>query len=72
MIRKEQIQFFGSEMYLFASNINTINLKLFRNFGGIYRFRKKFKKNSGEINPLGVQRNMIECILEIDCEGLEW
>ena len=37
---------------------NTINLKLFRNNGGIYRFRKKIKKDSGEINHLGVHRNV--------------
>ena len=39
-------------------SLNTINLKLFRNHGGIYRFRRKFKKDSGEIKPLGVHRNM--------------
>ena len=42
-----------------CSSLNTINLKLFRNHGGIYRFRKKFKKGSGEIKPLGVHRNMV-------------
>ena len=55
-----------------CSSLNTINLKLFRNHGGIYRFRKKFKKDSGEINPLRVHRNMRVCILEINCEGLGW
>ena len=44
-------------------NLNTINLKLFRNHGGIYRFRKKFKKDSGEINPLGAHRSMRGCCL---------
>ena len=34
-------------------------MKLFGNHGGIYRFRRKFKKDSGEIKPLGVHRNMI-------------
>ena len=53
-----------------ASNHTTINLKLFCNHGGIYRFRKKFKKDSGEINTLGVHRNMRGFILEINCEGL--
>ena len=53
-------------------NLNTINLKIFYNHGAIYRFRKKFKKDSGEINPLGVHRNMRVCVLEINCEGLEW
>ena len=33
-------------------------MKLFCNHGGIYRFRRKFKKDSGEIKPLGVHRNM--------------
>ena len=33
-------------------------MKLFRNHGRIYRFRRKFKKDSGEIKPLGVHRNM--------------
>ena len=42
-----------------CSSLNTINLKLFGNHGGIYRFRRKFKKDSGEIKPLGVHRNMI-------------
>ena len=66
--KNEQIHFFDSQMYLPV--ILTINLKLFRNHGGIYRFRKKFKKVSGEINPLGVHRNMRGCILEVHCEGL--
>ena len=34
-------------------------MKLFDNHGGIYRLRKKFNKDSGEIKPLGVHRNMI-------------
>ena len=33
-------------------------------------FGKKFKKDSGEINPLGAYRNMRGCILEFNCEGL--
>ena len=41
--------------------ISAINLKLFGNHGGIFRFRKKFKKDSGEINPLGDHRNMRGC-----------
>ena len=41
-----------------CSSLNNINLKLFCNHGGIYRFRRKFKKDSGEIKPLGVHRNM--------------
>ena len=46
-----------------ANNLNTITLKLFHNHGGIYRFRKKFKKDSGEINPLSVHRNSAkECV----------
>ena len=35
---------------LSSCNINTINVKLFPNHGGIYRFEEKFKKHSGEIN----------------------
>ena len=55
-------------IYVFASNLNTINLKLFRNHGGIPRFKKKFKKDSGEINPLGSHRNMRGCILEVNSD----
>ena len=66
----KQFQFFDSQMY--CNNLNAITLKLFHNHGGIYRFRKKFKKDSGEINPLRVHRNMRVCILEINCEGLGW
>ena len=53
---------------VFAINLTTIMLKLlimklFCNHGGIYRFRKKFKKDSGEINPLSVHRNSAkECV----------
>ena len=57
MSKNEQIQFFLLTN-VFASNLNTINLKLFLNHSGIYRFRKIFKKDSGEINLLGVHRNM--------------
>ena len=39
-------------------------MKLFYNHGGIYRFRKKFEKDRGEINPLGVHKNMRVRILE--------
>ena len=42
-----------------CSNLYTINLKLFHNDGGIYRFKRKIKKDSGEKKPLGVHRNMI-------------
>ena len=42
-----------------GSNLNTINLKLLGNHGGIHRFRRKFKKDSGEIKHLGVHRNMV-------------
>ena len=35
-------------------------------------FEKKLKKNSGEINPVGVHRNMRECTLEVNFEGLGW
>ena len=33
---------------------------------------KKSRKILGEINPLGVHRNMRVCILEINCERLGW
>ena len=42
-----------------CSSLNTINLKLFRNHSGIHTFRRKLKKDSGEIKPIGVNRNMI-------------
>ena len=48
-----------------------MNLKSFCNHGGIYRFEKKFKKYSGEINPLGVHRNIRGHILEVNSEGLD-
>ena len=70
MIKNEQIQFFDSQMY--CNNLNAIPLKLFYNHGGIYRFRKKFKKDSEEVNPLQAHRNMSVCLLEISCEGLGW
>ena len=41
------------------SSLNIINLKRFGNHSGIYKFRRKFKKDSREIKPLGVHRNMI-------------
>ena len=47
-----------------------MNLKVFCNHGGIYRFEKKLKKYSGEINPLGVHRIIRGCILEVNSEGL--
>ena len=49
---------------MYCNNLDTTTLKLFHNHGGIYRFRKKFKNDPGEINPLGVHRNMRVCILE--------
>ena len=55
-----------------SNNLNTINMELFRNHEGIYRFHKKINKYSGEINPLGVHRNMRGCILEVNSEGLGW
>ena len=55
-----------------CSNLNTKNLKLCDNHSGIYRFRRKFKKDSGGLNPLGVYINMKDCILKANCEGLGW
>ena len=73
MSKNEQIQFFYLQIiYAFTSNLNIINVKLFYNHCGLYRFRKKFKKDSGEINPLEVHRNTKRCILEVNCEGLGW
>ena len=52
MSKNEQIQFFDSHSHF---------LKHFCNYGGIYsEFRKKFKKDSGEINPLeGVSLKLV-------------
>ena len=49
-----------------------MNLKLFCDHRRIFRFRKKFMKDSGEINPLEVHRNMRGIHLEINCEGIGW
>ena len=49
-----------------------MNLKQLCNHGGIYRFQKKIKKYSGEINPLGIHRNIRQRILEVNSEGLGW
>ena len=70
MIKNEKFQFFDSQMH--CNNLNAITLKLFHNHDGKYRFRKKFKKDSGEIKPLRVHRNMRVCILKINYEGLGW
>ena len=67
--KKEQVQFVESQFFFFFSNLNTINIKLFH--GGTYRFQK-FKKCTGEINPLGIHRNMRECILKFKSKGLLW
>ena len=48
-----------NEQIQLSSNLNTMNLKLFPYHGAKYRFKKKFKKHSGEnIKPLGAHRNM--------------
>ena len=47
-----------------------MNLKLFQIHGGIYRLTKYFKKDSGEMKPLGVQRKMRWYIFEGNREGL--
>ena len=39
-------------------------------YTGLGKNRKKFKKDSGEINSFCFHRNMRVCILEINCEGL--
>ena len=35
-------------------------------------FGKKIKKDSGEIKPLGVDKNLRERNLKVHCEGLGW
>ena len=32
----------------FSRDVNSINLKIFRIYGGIRKFERKFNKNSGE------------------------
>ena len=49
-----------------------MTLKLFRNHGAIRRFEKKFKKYSGEINPIGVHRNMRGNILDVNAAEMGW
>ena len=39
---------------------------------GYTGLRKEFNKYSGEINPLGVHRNMRGYILDVNSEGLGW
>ena len=75
MNKNARIYFFDSKLWvssLNTSNFNTINLKLFWNHGGIYKFEKKIKKYSGITNLLKVHRNTREYILEVNCEGLGW
>ena len=71
MSKNEQIQFFWLRN-VFSSHLNVMNLKLFRSHGGIYRFEKKSKKYSGEMNPLGLHRNIRGRILGVNSEGLMW
>ena len=61
-------------MYVFSSNPNTKYWKFFRNYGGAYRLEKKIQeiKYSGDINPLGVHRNMRRCIPKVNSEALAW
>ena len=70
MSKDEQIQDEQILKNVFSSNLNTTNLKLFRNRGGIFRFKKKLIKYSWEINSLGVHRSMRGCILDVNSEGL--
>ena len=70
MSKNKQNQFFDSNV--FFSNLNAMNMKLFCNHGAIYMFEEKFKIYSGEINLLGVHRNMRWCTLEVNFEGLGW
>ena len=57
MSKIEQIHFLTHKCI--CGSLNTINVKLSCNHGGIYRFRRKFKKDSKEVKPLGVHRKMI-------------
>ena len=57
---------------MFSSNLNTMNLKLFHNHGGIYKFDKIVKEYSAEINPVGGHRNIRGSILEANSNGLGW
>ena len=47
-------------------------MKPFCNHGAINTFEKKLKIYFGDINPLGVHKNMRECTLEVNFEGLGW
>ena len=58
--------------YVSPSNLSTMNLKLFCNHDGIYRFEKKFKKYPREISLLRIHRNIRGCIIEVNSEGLGW
>ena len=49
-----------------------MNLKLFRNHGGIYRFKKRIQEIFWRGKLLGVLRNMRGYILEVNSEGLGW
>ena len=57
---------------MFSSNLNTMNLKLFHNHGGIYKFDKIVKEYSAEINPVGGHRNVRGSIVEANSNGLGW
>ena len=77
MIKNEQIQFFDSQVHV--PIMLTPWEKLLKNFEIFETFSQpwcniyvweKLKKYSGEINPLGVHRDIRERILEVNSEGL--
>ena len=68
----KQVQFFGSQVY-FPVTLTPWVWNVFATMVGYTGLiEKKIKKYSGEINPLGVHRNIRGCILELNSEGLGW
>ena len=70
--KNKQTQFFDSQIY-FPVILTPWILNIFFfffNLAGIYKFEKKMKKYSGDINPLGIHRNIRGSILEVNSEGL--
>ena len=57
MSKNQQIQFFDSQMY-FPVILTPWIWNIFFKHGRIYKLEKKINKYSGEINTLGVHRNM--------------
>ena len=68
--KNKQTQFFDSQIYFPVILTPWILNIFFFNLAGIYKFEKKMKKYSGDINLLGIQRNIRGSILEVNSEGL--